>query len=493
MHFSSIRVVKGLALAGVAGALVACGGGGGGSSSGGPGAYKVTLQAAKTSLPANIMGVGPGIGLNAPYTTTVYVSARRENSGELIPGGDDVFACNVESGLDSGVLFYLNGEDEENEDGSLMASRSIVLGANSGGASFHVHATETAGTVTVRCSVQDTNGRIYEGRVNVAVGATTQMPSQIVVNAQSPVYIHPQSSGYRTQALVQAQILDDAGQPVPNPTANNFYARIVPVGNAAEGSALVLGTGGNDTWVRNRTVAGQAPFTVVSGNATGQILIEMLTDRADNNVDNGIQNAVSNLYVVDVADPSVLFEAPEIATDGNLPGGTQGEPYEPVIFEATGGTPPYTWAKVSGAIPPGFSTSSLAFGVLSGTPQVAGSYAFTLQVTDANGVISGTKAFGIVIDAVEVEPVPAPLQIATSTLPDATQGVGYAAFLTVSGGDDSAVTWGVTGLPASLTINPATGVISGTPLPGDVGTYNVVLTATQGSSVVNRAVSFTVN
>jgi hypothetical protein len=163
-----------------------------------------------------------------------------------------------------------------------------------------------------------------------------------------------------------------------------------------------------------------------------------------------------------------------------------------VIFEVTGGTPPYTWTKISGTIPPGLTLQS--FGVLSGTPQVAGSYAFTLQVTDSNGASSiAPKQFGMVVDAVEVEPVPAPLQISTSTLPAATQGVNYVTFLTASGGDGSAVTWGVTGLPASFSLNPATGVIEGDPVFADVGTHPLVLTATQGSTVVNRAVSLTVN
>ena len=52
-------------------------------------------------------------------------------------------------------------------------------------------------------------------------------------------------------------------------------------------------------------------------------------------------------------------------------------------FTATGGTRPYTWTLVGGALPPGLSVS--LSGSLTGTPTVAGVYNFTLQVQSADG------------------------------------------------------------------------------------------------------------
>lgn len=52
-------------------------------------------------------------------------------------------------------------------------------------------------------------------------------------------------------------------------------------------------------------------------------------------------------------------------------------------FPVTGGIPPYTWAIVDGAIPPGLTLDS-ATGILSGIPGVSGFYQFTVQVTDSN-------------------------------------------------------------------------------------------------------------
>jgi hypothetical protein len=63
-------------------------------------------------------------------------------------------------------------------------------------------------------------------------------------------------------------------------------------------------------------------------------------------------------------------------------------------------TPPYTWAVAGGTVPPGLSLSS--DGKLSGTTTTAGTYVFTLRVTDASGQ-TATQDFRMPVD-----PVPAP-------------------------------------------------------------------------------------
>ena len=133
------------------GGLVACGGGGGSSGSSNL-PYSIALRAEKTQLPINIGNSPASIGAFASYTTTIYVEARK--GGGPIPGGEDVFACNLASGLDSGALYYLDGDEEhEDDDGNPLGYRSVTLGSNSGGASFHFHAFNKAGTARVTCSV----------------------------------------------------------------------------------------------------------------------------------------------------------------------------------------------------------------------------------------------------------------------------------------------------------------------------------------------------
>src|SRR4029434_1761146 len=69
-------------------------------------------------------------------------------------------------------------------------------------------------------------------------------------------------------------------------------------------------------------------------------------------------------------------------TTSSLPGGRVGSSYAATIA-ATGGTPPYKWSVVSGSVPSGLSLSSS--GDLSGTPQTAGTFTFTVQVADNRG------------------------------------------------------------------------------------------------------------
>ena len=69
-----------------------------------------------------------------------------------------------------------------------------------------------------------------------------------------------------------------------------------------------------------------------------------------------------------------------------MPAGTVGVAYSASIATAasvTGGTPPYTYAITSGALPSGLKMSTA--GAVSGTPTVAGTASFVVTVTDSSG------------------------------------------------------------------------------------------------------------
>ena len=84
-------------------------------------------------------------------------------------------------------------------------------------------------------------------------------------------------------------------------------------------------------------------------------------------------------------------------TTASLPGGTVNQAYSQPVT-ATGGTTPYGWSVVSGSLPPGLSLSPTGTpsATISGTPTTAGSYNFTVQVTDAVSA-TDTQALSITV------------------------------------------------------------------------------------------------
>jgi hypothetical protein len=72
---------------------------------------------------------------------------------------------------------------------------------------------------------------------------------------------------------------------------------------------------------------------------------------------------------------------------------------------AQGGSPPYTWALIGGALPPGLSLGGQ--GLISGTASAAGSYSFTAEVTDsATSPAHATAQFSITVAAPGLSQLP---------------------------------------------------------------------------------------
>ena len=63
-----------------------------------------------------------------------------------------------------------------------------------------------------------------------------------------------------------------------------------------------------------------------------------------------------------------------------------------------GGTVPYTYRIVSGALPPGLSTGRFSNGTrVTGTPTTAGTYAFSIVSTDSRGARSAPTPFTLTV------------------------------------------------------------------------------------------------
>jgi hypothetical protein len=246
---------------------------------------------------------------------------------------------------------------------------------------------------------------------------------------------------------------------------------VITKASLAEGT---VGVAYNETLTAG---GGTPPFTwsVISGNLPGGLSLNgaaitgtpttagsfPVTIRVADNGGSAAQTQ-QQAYTIVIKPPPLLI------TKESLIEGTVGVFYSDTVIGG-GGTPPFTWSVITGNLPPGLT---LTGSIISGTPTTQGTFPVTIRVADAGGTMAQTnqKAFSIIIR-------PAPLVIATQSLPATVTNVPYSQTLTANGGT-APFTWSAENLPPGLTLTGAT--ISGTPtVPG---TSNITIRITDAGT-----------
>jgi streptogramin lyase len=167
--------------------------------------------------------------------------------------------------------------------------------------------------------------------------------------------------------------------------------------------------------------------------------------------------------------PMTMAAGPLAITTTSLPASTAGSPYSSTVT-AVSGSGAYTWS--ASGLPAGLSMNA-ASGTISGTPAAAGTSAVMVIVKDSGTPQQSASAnFSLSV-------MPATLTITTTSLPTGTPGSSYTAGLSAAGGTPP-LNWSASGLPANLSINGTTGLISGT--PATAGTSMVNVTAKDSGS-----------
>jgi hypothetical protein len=157
-----------------------------------------------------------------------------------------------------------------------------------------------------------------------------------------------------------------------------------------------------------------------------------------------------------------IAAAPVLVTTTALAGGRERVAYS-VAVHAGGGGGGYAWSVVSG-LPAGLTLNG-STGAISGTPTTAGTYAVTLKATDSGDAANAaTATLSLLIS-------PAIKITSPRTLPGATAGTAYTYAVSYANAVGT-TKWNLQGgaLPPGLSLDPATGSISG--IPTTKGTYS---------------------
>lgn len=322
--------------------------------------------------------VTDALGAQAFYTTTIYVAVP-VSIGESMPdatvGVNFDYAINVSGGWGPYAYSVVAGS----------LPTGLNLGTGSGGAGRVFGTPGAAGTYnfTVRCT--DT--------LSPGGGSTADLAISIVVYAAPSLTL---SYGRGMVGKAYSGTASTSGGKTP-------YSYALHSGALPNGLALNSSTG---ALTGTASASGTFSPTIRVTDALGNISLKSAS----------IQIAAAMSILAEYVD------------------GTQGVAYSANVA-TTGGWSPYTYSVSSGSLPPGLSLG--ATGTLSGTPSAAGTYNFTVMVTDADGSTT-TRA-----NSVDIAAALPPFSMSISPNPIYESAYGGGNFVTVGAAATAYVTGAV--------------------------------------------------
>ncbi|MED5594682.1 putative Ig domain-containing protein [Janthinobacterium sp. P210006] len=228
---------------------------------------------------------------------------------------------------------------------------------------------------------------------------------------------------------------------LPNPTAEAAYTATLTAAGGTAPYIYSVSSGSLPVGLSLNAATG-----VLSGttNVSGSFTFSLRA--SDSSTGTGAPFSASNSYTVNVASPTISV------TPNTLPAASVATAYSQQL-SASGGVGPYAYTVSSGSLPAGLTLSSS--GLLSGTPTAGGSFTMNVQAADAH-LFTGTQSYTLTVASATVSLTPA-------SLPNPTAEASYSTTLTAAGGT-APYTFSVSSgtLPAGLSLNTASGVLSGT-------------------------------
>ncbi|MEO7812721.1 MAG: putative Ig domain-containing protein [Usitatibacter sp.] len=391
--------------------------------------YQITATNSPTSLGAS--GLPAGLSVNA----SGFISGTPTTAGTF----NSTITATNSSGSDSKTLVFTI-----NPPAPVITSPGTATGT--GGQSFSYQITATNSPTTFGAtglppgvSVSTTTGLMSgtptaAGTFNATVNATNvtgtgSQPVTITISLAAPVITSPGSaSGTGGQPFTY--------QITAANLASSYGASGLPAGLTVDtASGLISGT---------PAVTGTFSATITAANSAGT----------------GSQG-----LTITIALATPVITSPVTAS------GSSGAPFS---YQITASNLPTSYGATG--LPTGLSVNA-STGLISGTPIVSGSFNATISATNS----AGTGGQALTISLAAGPPVITSAATASGIV---TQPFGYQITAT-----NFPASYGATGLPAGLSVNTGTGLVSGTPTAA--GTFNVTVSATNSVGTGSQAVAMT--
>ena len=365
-----------------------------GASSGGP--FTNGVVARDNYVTGGRSNSGCGIIADTGANSVQFLSNVIVNSGQCgigiadgtnqIVDGNKILNATPVSGGGNTAIYVWKATSSDPACGPVQISNNVASGVDSSGAANSYWDGGGCGTVTLANNTFDAS-------------------AQQLLSPQASKLPPPQIPPLPANCVIASPFSNNTAFPPCGGSGVGGVPPTVAIASPASG-ATVSGTISVTTSVSANTVSVQllvdgsnvgtavtsAPFGFSLGTVALSNGNHLLTAIAANAA---AQTATSAAVVISVNNPRLAISTTSLAS-GQLQAGYTAS------LQAAGGTPPYAWSVSTGALPTGL-TLSFTTGIISGTPSAAGSFPFTLQVSDSVGA---TASAGFSINITTAQPPP---------------------------------------------------------------------------------------